>query len=176
MEGQERSFPAAGHAGFDAAVPLREDGAPGTVALAGLGRRPLEPRLERHGALRETGGHAGAAARYLPDRAHLRARLCRFPFCRLRLAQGLSEARCLPRENAGAAFRENLAAAAGLNGKEFVMSLKFTAGDLTIHRIIEQETTFLPALDLFPELTPDLLAENRDWMRKARAIDENDTL
>ena len=32
------------------------------------------------------------------------------------------------------------------------MSLKFTAGDLTIHRIIEQETTFLPALDLFPQL------------------------
>jgi hypothetical protein len=30
------------------------------------------------------------------------------------------------------------------------MSLKFTAGDLTIHRIIEQETTFLPAHDLFP--------------------------
>ena len=26
------------------------------------------------------------------------------------------------------------------------MSLKLTAGDLTIHRIIEQETTFLPAL------------------------------
>ena len=30
------------------------------------------------------------------DRAGLRARLCRFPLCRLRLAQGLSEARCLP--------------------------------------------------------------------------------
>src|SRR6202161_626553 len=56
------------------------------------------------------------------------------------------------------------------------MSLKFTAGDLTIHRIIEQETTFLPALDLFPQLTPDLLAQNRDWMRKAGAIDENDVL
>jgi len=56
------------------------------------------------------------------------------------------------------------------------MSLKFTAGDLTIHRIIEQETTFLPALDLFPQLTPDLLAQNREWMLKARAIDENDTL
>ena len=24
------------------------------------------------------------------------------------------------------------------------MSLKFTAGDLTIHRLIEEETTFLP--------------------------------
>ncbi len=56
------------------------------------------------------------------------------------------------------------------------MSLKFTAGDLIIHRIIEQETTFLPALDLFPQLSPDLLAQNRDWMRKAGAIDETDTL
>ena len=30
------------------------------------------------------------------------------------------------------------------------MSLKFTVGDLTIHRIIEQETTFLPALEMLP--------------------------
>ncbi|HLI99726.1 MAG TPA: MBL fold metallo-hydrolase [Bradyrhizobium sp.] len=56
------------------------------------------------------------------------------------------------------------------------MSLKFTVGDLTIHRIIEQETTFLPALDLFPQLTPDLLAENRPWMREAGAIDAEDML
>ena len=56
------------------------------------------------------------------------------------------------------------------------MKLQFSVGDLTIHRIIEQETTFLPALDLFPQLTPDLLAENRDWMRQAGAIDENDVL
>ena len=56
------------------------------------------------------------------------------------------------------------------------MSLKFTVGDLNIHRIIEQETTFLPALDLFPQLKPDLLAQNKDWLLKARAIDDNDTL
>jgi glyoxylase-like metal-dependent hydrolase (beta-lactamase superfamily II) len=56
------------------------------------------------------------------------------------------------------------------------MSLKFTVGDLTIDRIVEQEGAFYPALDLFPELTADLLAENRDWLRKAGAIDENDTL
>ena len=41
------------------------------------------------------------------------------------------------------------------------MSLKFSVGDLTIHRIIEQETTFLPALEMLPGLTPELLAENR---------------
>jgi glyoxylase-like metal-dependent hydrolase (beta-lactamase superfamily II) len=56
------------------------------------------------------------------------------------------------------------------------MSLKFSVGDLTIDRIIEQETTFFPALELFPTLTPDLLAQNRDWMRKAGAIDAEDVL
>ena len=48
------------------------------------------------------------------------------------------------------------------------MSLKFTVGDLTIHRIIEQETSFLPALEMFPDLTAERLAENRGWMRDAR--------
>jgi glyoxylase-like metal-dependent hydrolase (beta-lactamase superfamily II) len=56
------------------------------------------------------------------------------------------------------------------------MSLKFAVGDLAIHRIIEQETTFLPALDLLPGLTPELLAENRSWMQKAGALDANDVL
>jgi glyoxylase-like metal-dependent hydrolase (beta-lactamase superfamily II) len=56
------------------------------------------------------------------------------------------------------------------------MSLKFAVGDLTIHRIVEQETTFLPALEMLPGLTPDLLAQNRPWMRKAGAIDANDVL
>ena len=51
------------------------------------------------------------------------------------------------------------------------MSLNLTVGDLTIHRIIEQETTFLPALDMLPGLTPELLAENSPWMQKAGAID-----
>ena len=56
------------------------------------------------------------------------------------------------------------------------MSIKLAAGDLTIHRIIEQETTFLPALEMLPGLTPELLAENRPWMRQIGAIDENDVL
>ncbi len=56
------------------------------------------------------------------------------------------------------------------------MSLKFNVGDLTIHRVIEQETTFLPAMDMLPGLTPDVLAENRAWMRAAKAIDDSDTL
>ncbi len=61
LEGQERPLPAAGHARFDAAVPLREHGAAGAAALAGLGRRSLEPGLERHGAFREAGRDAVAA-------------------------------------------------------------------------------------------------------------------
>jgi len=56
------------------------------------------------------------------------------------------------------------------------MSLSFNVGDFTIHRVVEQETSFLPALDMLPGLNPDVLAENRAWMRKARAIDDNDTL
>jgi len=56
------------------------------------------------------------------------------------------------------------------------MSLKLTLGDLTIHRLIEQETTFLPALDMLPGLTPEVLAENRAWMQKAEAIDDDDVL
>jgi metallo-beta-lactamase superfamily protein len=56
------------------------------------------------------------------------------------------------------------------------MTLKLTVGDLTIHRIIEQETTFLPALDMLPGLTPEVLAENKPWMRDAGAIDASDVL
>jgi glyoxylase-like metal-dependent hydrolase (beta-lactamase superfamily II) len=56
------------------------------------------------------------------------------------------------------------------------VSLTLSVGDLTIHRIIEQETSYLPALDLLPALTPDLLAENRAWLKQAAAIDESDEL
>jgi len=56
------------------------------------------------------------------------------------------------------------------------VSLTVSVGDLTIHRIIEQETTFLPALDMLPTLTPELLAENRTWLRQAAALDATDLL
>ena len=56
------------------------------------------------------------------------------------------------------------------------MSLTLTAGDLTIHRIIEQEMTFLPAQDMFPDLTSELLAENRAWLKAAKGLDDSDTL
>jgi glyoxylase-like metal-dependent hydrolase (beta-lactamase superfamily II) len=56
------------------------------------------------------------------------------------------------------------------------MSLTFAVGDLTIHRIVEQETTFLPALEMMPGLTADVLDANRAWMRQAKALDDRDTL
>src|ERR1700722_20224248 len=59
--------------------------------------------------------------------------------------------------------------------RESDMSLKFTASDLTIHRLIEEETTFLPPRGL-AGLTLDLLAENRQWLRDSGAIDATDSL
>ncbi|MGX0967990.1 glyoxylase-like metal-dependent hydrolase (beta-lactamase superfamily II) [Bradyrhizobium japonicum] len=56
------------------------------------------------------------------------------------------------------------------------MSQKYAVDDLTIHRVIEQETSFVPALEMLPGLTPEVLAENRDWMRQAKALDEQDVL
>ena len=46
------------------------------------------------------------------------------------------------------------------------ISLKFNVGDFTVHRIIEQETTFLQANDALPTLTPELLAENRGGCKR----------
>src|SRR6202051_4387785 len=59
--------------------------------------------------------------------------------------------------------------------RESDMSLKFTAADITVHPLIEEETTFLPVHDL-AGLTPDLLAENRQGLRDSGAIDASDTL
>jgi glyoxylase-like metal-dependent hydrolase (beta-lactamase superfamily II) len=55
------------------------------------------------------------------------------------------------------------------------MSLRFTVGDLTIHRIIESEGRFVPALDFISRSTPELIAENRHWMRPT-ALDDEDYL
>src|ERR1700743_3773497 len=56
------------------------------------------------------------------------------------------------------------------------MSLKFSVGDLTIQRIVEQEGKFLTAHDILPALKPTLLAENCDWVKAANALDDTDTL
>ena len=49
-------------------------------------------------------------------------------------------------------------------------------GDLEIGRVVEDEGRLRAARDLLPTLTPELLAENRDWMRQARATDAEDVL
>src|SRR6185295_6613538 len=106
--------PAAGYARFHAAVPLRGHGATGAAAVEGVVRRSLESCLDRYGAVREQARRVVRAVQYYADRPCLRARLCRFPLCRLRLAQGLSEARRFPSEDAGTAVGENLGTAAGV--------------------------------------------------------------
>ena len=48
-------------------------------------------------------------------------------------------------------------------------------GDITIHRIVEQQQAFSAALDFLPTLTAECLAENRPWLAP-RALDEADRL
>jgi glyoxylase-like metal-dependent hydrolase (beta-lactamase superfamily II) len=55
------------------------------------------------------------------------------------------------------------------------MSMTFKAGDATIHRIIEMEIGFTPALEFLPNLTKEVLDENRSWLHPA-ALDANDNL
>ncbi len=56
------------------------------------------------------------------------------------------------------------------------MATTFQIGDIRIDRIIEGEYPFTSALSFLPGLTPELLAENRDWLRAAGALDERDWL
>ena len=55
------------------------------------------------------------------------------------------------------------------------MSTAFRLGDMTIHRIVEMEISFASALSFLSGLTPELLAENRKWLRPA-ALDAEDQL
>ncbi|HQT76951.1 MAG: MBL fold metallo-hydrolase [Rhodospirillales bacterium 20-64-7] len=52
----------------------------------------------------------------------------------------------------------------------------FRIGDMTIHRIIEMEVGFTPALEFLPKLTPALLEENRSWLKSPMALDDQDRL
>lgn len=53
------------------------------------------------------------------------------------------------------------------------MTTSFMVDDLTVYRIIEREGLSLPARDMFPDLTPELLAENRSWMRPTALTSED---
>ena len=45
------------------------------------------------------------------------------------------------------------------------MSIQIQIGNITIHRIVEQEGPFFAALQFFPTLTQELLEENRAWLQ-----------
>jgi glyoxylase-like metal-dependent hydrolase (beta-lactamase superfamily II) len=53
--------------------------------------------------------------------------------------------------------------------------MTFTAGNATIHRIIEMECGFTPALEFLPDLTKEMLDANRSWLHPA-ALDADDNL
>jgi glyoxylase-like metal-dependent hydrolase (beta-lactamase superfamily II) len=50
------------------------------------------------------------------------------------------------------------------------MAKGFQLGDLTIHRVIEEERPLFDPFEFLPGLTPEVLAENRSWLEPA-AID-----
>ena len=57
------------------------------------------------------------------------------------------------------------------------MSLTFKAGDMTIHRVIEDETTFRTVSQFFgDQVSPELLAENRAWLKQINALEADDVL
>jgi glyoxylase-like metal-dependent hydrolase (beta-lactamase superfamily II) len=55
------------------------------------------------------------------------------------------------------------------------VSTKIQIGNVTIHRIVEQEGPFFNAAQFFPAITKELLDENRSWLRP-RFLDEQDRL
>jgi glyoxylase-like metal-dependent hydrolase (beta-lactamase superfamily II) len=57
-----------------------------------------------------------------------------------------------------------------------VSTTTFKIGDTIVHRIIEMECGFTPALEFLPGLTPERLDESRPWMKSPMALDQNDNL
>ena len=55
------------------------------------------------------------------------------------------------------------------------MNKPLSVGDISIHRIVELEGPFLPALDVFPTLYANVLDENRHWLAP-RALSRDDRL
>jgi len=47
---------------------------------------------------------------------------------------------------------------------------------MVVHRIIEMECGFTPALEFLPKLTPQMLDESRSWMKSPLALDDQDRL
>src|SRR6516164_4742842 len=57
-----------------------------------------------------------------------------------------------------------------------IMRISFGVGDMTIHRIVEQEDAFTPALEFLPGLSRELLDENRSWLQPAALDPRTDKL
>ena len=55
------------------------------------------------------------------------------------------------------------------------MSTRIEIGNVTIHRIVEQEGPFFGAMHFFPTMTKELLDENRSWLRP-KFLDASDRL
>jgi hypothetical protein len=55
------------------------------------------------------------------------------------------------------------------------MANTFQVGNMTVHRIVEMECGFTPALEFLPKLAPEVLAENRSWLAPT-ALDAQDNL
>ena len=47
----------------------------------------------------------------------------------------------------------------------------FKIGDITIHRVVEQEGGFFDPLAFFPSLAPEVLEENRSWLTDGGYLD-----
>src|SRR5262249_62048172 len=47
------------------------------------------------------------------------------------------------------------------------MRTEFSVGDMTIHRIVEQEQGFTPMLEFLPTLSKERLEENLSWLAPA---------
>src|SRR5665213_1394121 len=69
----------------------------------------------------------------------------------------------------------NITTLATHKGSDRTMANTFKVGDMTVHRIVEMECGFTPALEFLPGLKPEVLAENRSWMNTS-ALDADDNL
>ncbi len=55
------------------------------------------------------------------------------------------------------------------------MTTHIALGEISIHRVVEQQGAFFQALEFFPTLTPELLEENKAWLQPAY-LDESGKL
>src|ERR1043166_3751699 len=52
------------------------------------------------------------------------------------------------------------------SAREEGMRTEFSVGDMTIHRIVEQEQGFTPLFEFLPTLSKEQFEENRSWMEQ----------